>query len=139
MCASNLLFRISTLRPILLTLTLLGGCRVLMAEPGDERLVANSNQTPAGRFTEGQLTIRLEAAVGEWYPEENDGPALKVAAFREEGGGLSTPGPLLRVPEGTQIHVSVHNRLDQLLTLHGLHSRPGDAKDVLGVPSGERR
>jgi len=57
MCASNLVFRFSTLRPILLTLTLLGcGCRILIAEPGDERLVANSNQTPAGQFAEGQLT-----------------------------------------------------------------------------------
>jgi FtsP/CotA-like multicopper oxidase with cupredoxin domain len=140
MYASNLLFRFSTLRPILLTLTLLGcGCRTLIAEPGDERLVANSNQTPAGRFTEGQLTIRLEAAMGEWYPEENDGPALKVAAFREEGRRLSTPGPLLRVPEGTEINATVYNRLDQPLTVHGLHGRPGDAKEILIVPSGESR
>jgi FtsP/CotA-like multicopper oxidase with cupredoxin domain len=140
MCASNLLFRLSTLRPILLTLTLLGcGCRNLIAEPGDERLVANSNQIPAGRFAKGQLTIRLEAAMGEWYPEENDGPALKVAAFREEGRRLSTPGPLLRVPEGTEINATLHNHLDQPLTVHGLHGRPGDAKEILIVPSGESR
>ena len=140
MYVSNLLFRFSTLRPILLTLTLLGcGSRTLIAEPGDERLVANSNQTPAGRFAEGQLTIRLEAAMGEWYPEENDGPALKVAAFREEGRPLSTPGPLLRVPEGTEINATVYNRLDQPLTVHGLQGRPGDAKEILIVPSGESR
>ena len=140
MYASNLLFRFSTLRPILLTLSLIGcGCRTLIAEPGDERLVANSNQTPAGRFAEGQLTIRLEAAMGEWYPEENDGPALRVAAFREEGGRLSTPGPLLRVPEGTEINATVYNRLDLPLTVHGLHGRPGDAKEILIVPSGESR
>src|SRR5216684_1019328 len=140
MFASNLVFRFSTLRPILLTLTLLGcGCRTLIAEPGDERLGASSNQTPAGRFREGQLTIRLEAAMGEWYPEENDGPALQVAAFREQGGALSTPGPLLRVPEGTEINATVSNRLDQPLTLRGLHSRPGNIKDVLVVPPGESR
>src|SRR5207245_8979457 len=112
---------------------------VLVAEPGDERVAPNSNEAPAGRLQNGVLTIQLEAAMGEWYPEESDGPALKVAALREEGGRLSTPGPLLRVPEGTQIHVTVHSWLDQLLTLHGLHSRPGDTKDVLVVPSGERR
>ncbi len=140
MCGSTPLFRFSTLRPILLTLILVScGCSILVAEPGDERLVANSNQTPAGHFTEGRLTIRLEAAMGEWYPEENDGPALKVAAFREEGGRLSTPGPLLRVPEGTEIDATVYNRLDQPLTVHGLHGRPGDAKDALIVPSGESR
>lgn len=51
MCASNLLLRFSAPRPVLLTQTLLVcGCRILIAEPGDERLVANSNQTPAGWF-----------------------------------------------------------------------------------------
>jgi FtsP/CotA-like multicopper oxidase with cupredoxin domain len=140
MGASNLQFRFSTLRPILLTLILLGcGCRIVMAEPEDERLVANSNQTPAGRLAEGQLTIRLEAAMGEWYPEENDGPALKVAAFREVGRRLSTPGPMLRVPEGTEISATVTNRLDQPLTVRGLRGRPGDVKEILIVPPGESR
>jgi len=110
-----------------------------MAESEDQRVVANSNQTPAGRLTQGQLTIRLEAAMGEWSPEENDGPALQVAAFREEGGRLSTPGPLLRVPEGTEINATVYNRLDQPLTVHGLHGRPGDGKEVLVIASGESR
>jgi FtsP/CotA-like multicopper oxidase with cupredoxin domain len=84
---------------------------------------------------EGQLTIHLEAATGEWYPEENDGPPLRVAAFREEGGSLFTPGPLIRVVEGTEIHATISNRLDQPLTIHGLHSRPGSGKDVLIVCS----
>jgi FtsP/CotA-like multicopper oxidase with cupredoxin domain len=110
-----------------------------MAESGDQRVVANSNQAPAGRSHNGQLTIRLEAAMGEWSPEENDGPALNVAAFREEGGQLSTPGPLLHVWEGTEINATVHNHLDQPLRVHGLHARPEDAKEVLIVPAGESR
>jgi len=103
------------------------------------RIAANSNQTPAGRFENGILTIRLEAVMGDWYPEEADGPAFQVAAFREEHGTLSTPGPLIRVPEGTSIHVRVRNQLDRELTLHGLHSRPGDTKDSVVVPPGEAR
>ncbi|HEY6946584.1 MAG TPA: multicopper oxidase domain-containing protein [Candidatus Acidoferrum sp.] len=110
-----------------------------MAQTGDQRIVANSNQTPAGRLHNGQLTVRLEAAMGEWSPEENDGPALSVAAFREEGGRLSTPGPLLRVPEGTEIEATISNHLEQPLTIHGLHSRPGDAREVLIVAPGESR
>ena len=102
-------------------------------------LVANSNQAPAGRLEQGVLRIGLEAAMGDWYPEEAAGPALRVAAFREAGGALSTPGPLIRVPEGTEIRVTVRNQLDGTLTLHGLHSRPGDAKDVVAVPPGESR
>jgi FtsP/CotA-like multicopper oxidase with cupredoxin domain len=94
---------------------------------------------PAGQWVDGRLMVRLEAAMGAWFPEEHDGPSLTVAAFREEGRSLSTPGPLLRVPEGTEIDATVANRLDLPLTVHGLHSRPGQANDVLIVPPGESR
>jgi manganese oxidase len=140
MFASTVPLHLSALCRILLSLILLGsGCRVLKAQSGNQRIVANSNQAPAGRLHNGQLTIRLEAAMGEWSPEENDGPALDVAAFREEGGPLSTPGPLLRVPEGTEIDATISNQLEQPLIVHGLHSRPGDAKEVLIVAPGESR
>src|SRR5260370_30855231 len=99
MCGSTVPLHLSALCRILLSLILLGcGCSVLMAQSGDWRGVANSNQAPAGRLHNGQLTIPLEAAMGEWSPGENDGPPLSVAAFRGEGGPLSTPGPLFRVP-----------------------------------------
>ncbi len=110
-----------------------------MAQPGNRPVIANSNQVPGGRLHDGQLTIRLEAAMGEWSPEESDGPALNVAAFREEGGPLSTPGPLLRVPEGTEIDATISNHLEQPLTVRGLHSRPGDAQEALIVAPGESR
>lgn len=110
-----------------------------MANSGHQKVVPNSNQSPAGQLTEGKLVIRLEAVMGDWYPEEDHGPALPVAAFREGGGALSTPGPLIRVKEGTDIRSTVYNRLDQPLTIHGLHTRPGNTKDVLVVPPGESR
>lgn len=115
------------------------GSGVSMAQPDEQPLVANSNQAPAGQWADGRLIVRLEAAMGEWSPEEHDGPSLKVAAFREEGWSLSTPGPLLRVPEGTEIDATVTNRLDLPLTVHGLHSRPGDANNVVVVAPGESR
>jgi FtsP/CotA-like multicopper oxidase with cupredoxin domain len=128
-----------TLRHILLlAIALVCGRSAVMASSGYEKVLPNSNQSPAGRLTEGKLTIHLEAVMGEWYPEENDGPALSVAAFREEGGSLLTPGPLIRVTEGTEIHSTVSNRLDQPLTIHGLHTRPGNAS-VLIIPPGESR
>jgi len=111
---------------------------ILGAESIAEPLVANSNQVPAGHVQNGRLTIRLEAAMGEWSPEESEGPALRVAGFREEGGRLATPGPLLRVPEGTEIDAAISNRLDQPLTVHGFHGRPGNAKEILIVAPGER-
>src|SRR5215469_6617925 len=140
MCASTVPLHLSALCRILLSLILLGcGPRAVLAQSGDRRVAANSNQAPAGRLRNGQLTIRLEAAMGEWSPEESDGPALSVAAFREEGGHLSTPGPLLRVPEGTEIDATISNQLEQPLTVHGLHRRPGDAKEILIVAPGESR
>ena len=140
MRASTVPLHLSALCRILLSPMLLGcGCSVLLVQSGKQRVVANSNQAPAGRLHNGRLTIRLEAAIGKWSPEENDGPALSVAAFREEGGPLSAPGPLLRVPEGTEIDATISNHLDQPLTVHGLHSRPGDANEVLIVAPGVRR
>src|SRR5215472_4225986 len=140
MRASTVPLHLSALCRILLSPMLLGcGCSVLLVQSGKQRVVANSNQAPAGRLDNGQLTVRLEAAMGEWSPEENNGPALRVAAFREEGGRLSTPGPLLRVPEGTEIDATIYNRLDQPLTVHGLHARPGNAKEILIVAPGENR
>lgn len=67
------------------------GCSVSTTQRDDPSLVANFNETPAGRQANGRLTIRLEAAMGEWSPEGKDGPSLKVAASREEGRSLSTP------------------------------------------------
>lgn len=120
-------------------LTLGWGGGVSMEQADQQPLIANSNVMPAGRLVNGRLTVRLEAAMGEWSPEENAGPSLTVAAFREEGRSFSSPGPLLRVPEGTEIDATATNRLDLPLTVHGLHSRPGDAKDVIVVAPGESR
>lgn len=124
---------------LLLAIVLVCGRSAVMASSRYEKVLPNSNQSPAGQLTDGKLTIRLEAVMGEWYPEENDGPGLQIAAFREEREPLSTPGPLIRVTEGTEIHSTVYNRLDQPLTIHGLHARPGNANDVLVVPPGESR
>jgi FtsP/CotA-like multicopper oxidase with cupredoxin domain len=123
-----------------LTLALLSCGSVASATVVDlPGIAANPNQVPAGRLENGVLTIRLEAAMGNWFPEENDGPGLQSAAFREVGGKLSTPGPFIRVPEGTTIRASIHNLLDQPLTVNGLHARPGSAKDAVVVAPGETR
>jgi FtsP/CotA-like multicopper oxidase with cupredoxin domain len=130
------------LRAVLVIILTFCGCGSVLADAvqgPSSRIAANSNQAPAGKLTNGVLTIRLEAVTGDWYPEEADGPAFHVAAFCEERGTPSTPGPLIRVPEGTEIHVTLRNQLDRELTLHGLHSRPGDGKDVVVVPPGETR
>ena len=114
-------------------------CLGLVSTSGLQEIESNDNSTPAGRLEAGLLTVSLTAAPGLWYPEEKEGPGHKVYAFGEEGGGLSTPGPMIRVPTGTEIEVTVRNRiLGKPLHVHGLHDRPGPPT-VLVVPSGKTR
>ena len=109
-------------------------------DPADlPRIATHDSLVPAGQLKDGVLTLHLELREGAWHPDADDGPYLPVLAFGEEGGPLSIPGPLLRVPQGTEIHVSVRNHLPFPAVVHGLHQRPGDSKDALKVPPGETR
>lgn len=58
-------------------------------------------------------------------------------AFSEAGQTPQTSGPLIRVPQGTQIHATVHNALPVAAEIYGLHRHPGDAKDALKLAPGE--
>jgi FtsP/CotA-like multicopper oxidase with cupredoxin domain len=100
---------------------------------------ANPNRAPAGKLEKGVLTLHLELRQGDWYPEADAGPSMKIYAFAEEDKALQVPGPLIRVPEGTEIHVTLHNFLPATAVVHGLHQHPGDAKAVVEVPPQETR
>jgi FtsP/CotA-like multicopper oxidase with cupredoxin domain len=62
-----------------------------------------------------------------------------VAAFGEEGGPLVTPGPLLRVREGTDVIVRVRNTLAERLTIHGFVPRPAAEDAIFTVEPGQTR
>jgi hypothetical protein len=100
---------------------------------------ANSNRIPSGNLEHGILTLHLELRPGDWYPEADTGPSMNVYAFAEEGKALQVPAPLIRVSEGTEIHVTLHNFLPVTAVVHGLHQHPGDTKPVVEVPSQETR
>src|SRR5579864_2500093 len=103
------------------------------------RIEANSNRVPAGTLENGVLTLHLELRPADWYPEADTGPSMRVYAFGEEGKAPQVPGPLIRVPQGTQIRVTLHNLLPAAAVVHGLHQHPGDAGDVVQVAAGEVR
>ncbi len=104
------------------------------------RIEANRNLSPAGQLRDGVLALRLEIRAGDWYPEADTGPAIAVQAFAEEGRPLQIPGPLIRVPEGTEVRATVRNALDKVTAhVYGLHGRPGDGKKPLEIPPGEIR
>lgn len=100
---------------------------------------ANANRISAGELKNGCLTLHLELRKGEWHPEAEIGPGLKVYAFAEEGKAPQVPGPLIRVPEGTEIRVTLRNLLPFIATVHGLHQHPGEPSDVVELPPGEKR
>ena len=104
------------------------------------RITINDNRSPAGSLQGGVLTIRLEARMGEWHPDRDSDPGISVAAFAEEGKAPQIPGPLIRVPVGTEVHAFVRNSLpDSTLTVHGLSERGTAGSDTLQVrPGGVR-
>jgi FtsP/CotA-like multicopper oxidase with cupredoxin domain len=84
-------------------------------------VVANDNRTAAGTLKDGVLTLRLVVSMARWYPEANDGAWAEMPVFAEEGKAPSVPGPLIRVPVGTRVRVSVRNALgDSTLLLFGM-------------------
>ena len=76
---------------------------------GLEEIVINDNRKPAGVFHKHIYYIKLEAREGYWYPDAKGGVPLKIKAFAEAGKPLQVPGPLIRVPAGTAIRISIRN------------------------------
>ena len=100
---------------------------------------ANDNRTPAGHLKNGILELRLELRQGRWYPEEENGPYRDIYTFAEEGLPAQTPGPLIRAPQGTPVHVTVRNNLPVAAKIFGLHQHPGDPDQALALQPGELR
>ncbi|MBA3295952.1 MAG: multicopper oxidase domain-containing protein [Acidobacteria bacterium] len=101
---------------------------------------AHDNRRTAGHLEKGTLTLRLEIVTARWLPEGEKGPTRTVQVFAEEGRAPEVPGPLVRVPEGTSIHVTVRNRLtDAPVRLHGMMTRPGDPAASVEIAPGAVR
>jgi manganese oxidase len=124
----------SALRTAGLLLVALGSTTVATGAP----ILPNDNRHPAGHLEAGVLTLHLELRPGEWQPESNRPLTIPVYAFAEAGKPAEDPGPLVRVEEGTRIHVTVENHLPVPATVHGLHSRPGKIDDAFALAPGER-
>jgi FtsP/CotA-like multicopper oxidase with cupredoxin domain len=102
-----------------------------VSPPALDSIVPNDNRQATGTLDKGVLTIALEARTGSWHPEGDKGRAVEVAAFAEEGKPLSTPGPLIRVPVGTEIRATVRNRLDKPLIVYGFGKTRGLSDSVI--------
>ncbi len=129
---------------LLIVLTVLSAQTQPAALPN---ISANENRRPAGRLESGVLTLRLELREGMWRPEPAEGnngsgetpSAIQVYSFAEAGNAPQMPGPLIRVPLGTELRVSMHNLLPKAVQIHGLDQHPGADKNVLELAPGETR
>lgn len=133
LCRSSVLAALAFCTTLLLTGKSLADVLV------NSKIQANSNSTAAGTWKNGVLVLHLELRPGEWYPEAETGPSLKVYAFAEEGKTAQVPGPLIRVPEGSEMQVTLRNLLAQTAVVRGLHQHPGDVNDVVKLVPGEQR
>ncbi|MFL5609023.1 MAG: multicopper oxidase domain-containing protein [Gemmatimonadaceae bacterium] len=105
------------------------------------RVAINDYRSPAGMLRAGVLPVDLEAREGEWHPDADAAPGVRVRAFAERGRRACVPGPLLRVSEGTQIHARVTNALAAgTLVVHGLSTRGAVANaDTVQIEPGATR
>lgn len=108
-----------------------------------ERARANDNRARAGVTMSGTVAVRLEARLARWHPQGDSAPGIVIPVFAEIGRQAQVPGPLIRVPGGTNVIVTVRNLVpNAMLTIHGLHSRPaiGAAfNDSIQLPPGAVR
>jgi manganese oxidase len=99
-------------------------------------VATHDNRRAAGQRSGETVTVHLEIREARWFPDDDGGESLVVQAFGEAGGPPQVPGPLLRVPEGTELDVTVSNRLTRPAQVFGLHTRPGNGHEVLPVAAG---
>ena len=112
------------------------------SSPADElvAIAANDNRRPAGRLEQGVLTLTLEVREGLLRPEGDDGPGVPALAFAEAGKLPQVPGPLIRVPQGTEIRVKVRNPFpDSTLSVYGLSTRPAPGDTGVRIRGGATR
>jgi FtsP/CotA-like multicopper oxidase with cupredoxin domain len=112
---------------------------VRSAHPASATVVPNDNRTSAGTLINGVLTLKLEATTGTWSPEGPHGPSLQFPVFAEQGKAPQIPGPLIRVPAGTEVRVSIHNGFARKLCIRGLQDRSSAVIDTADIEPGATR
>ena len=100
---------------------------------------ANDNRQPAGTLANGQLTLSLDIVESAYRAEGDHDPIVRALAFAETGKAPQVPGPLLRAPLGTVVHLTVRNRSDSAVMLGGLRQSLPASRDTLHIAAGARR
>lgn len=124
-------------RSLLLATTVTLGGAPRMSRIALPVLAPNPNTTSAGTVRDGVLTIDLEATTARWH-REGGSPSVKVVdAFAEPGRAPTIPGPLVRIPAGTELRFRVRNTLARPITFFVPTSIV--TEDSVVVPAGATR
>ncbi len=106
------------------------------ARTGAGAIEPNDNTRPAGTLSNGVLSLALETRVGSWQPDGAGGRSVdSMEVFAEVGHAPVTPGPLIRVPVGTEVRGTLHNTLNRPLHLFGL-GKTRTLDDSTMIPAG---
>lgn len=108
------------------------------ARAARDHATTNDQREIAGALRDGEYTLALALRRTTWRPNAPSALDVDVAAFAEAGRSASVPGPLIRVPAGTHLRITVRNELTERATVHGLHAHDGPRDSVLLAP-GESR
>ena len=104
-----------------------------------EPIAYHDNAVAAGVERDGVREVRFEIRRGLWLPNGPDRPGTPVMAFVEPGMPLRLPGPMIRVPTGTRLAITVLNGSDSTIVLRGLSPDPTDSLVLAAGASGTVR
>ena len=116
---------------------------LLVVSPGVRTpadVVPNDLQRAAGTRHGDTVRVSLVAQVARWRPDTLSDHWVEADVFGEEGRAPSIPGPLIRLPAGGHIALTVRNTLGDTLLLVGMGSRAGFPEgDTLRIAPGGQR
>jgi len=99
----------------------------------------NQNLVAAGRLVKGTLTLELDVVEAAYQPDGGSDPVVRILALAERGKTPQVPGPLLRAPVGTTVHLSLRNRSDSALMFSGFRQSMPAKDDTLQIGAGATR
>ncbi|MEO8561809.1 MAG: multicopper oxidase domain-containing protein [bacterium] len=101
--------------------------------------VANQNRVPAGRLSNGTLTVAFDIVEAGYHPEGAEDPVVRILALAEPGKTPQVPGPLLRAPVGTTVRLTLRNRSDSALMFSGFRQSMKAKDDTVQIAAGATR
>jgi manganese oxidase len=99
----------------------------------------NQNLVAAGRRSHDTLALALDVVEAAYQPEGAEDPVVRVLALAERGKAPQVPGPLVRVPAGTIVRLSLRNRSDSALMFSGFRPALKAGDDTLQLAAGATR